>query len=199
MVTTADFAAFQQQLRQEVTDVMQQLRMEENEPISGRMDMLNSINAALLNVSAKPSDSKPYRISDLLPRNWKGSNEKGEFRRFMSDLHLWMQAWSNQGEKMLVSVESTDKFDSSTIAFDFFRRRIHINRGITVPSILHRTTTNEPLNIVQRTRGQRGFEAWHAIVRRYGQRNMSDTNSAYAPLISNFSERGQSNGRGAVF
>ena len=50
MVIPADFAAFQQ-LRQDVTDVMQQLRAEVNDTISGRMDMLNSINTALQNVS----------------------------------------------------------------------------------------------------------------------------------------------------
>ena len=77
MVTTADFAAFQQQLRQEMTDVIQQLRKEMNEVINGRMDMLNSISTALQNVSTKATDSKPYRISDLIPRNWEGSNEKG--------------------------------------------------------------------------------------------------------------------------
>ena len=55
MVTPADFAAFQQQLRQEVTDVMQQLRAEVNDTISGRMDMLNSVNTALQNVSARSS------------------------------------------------------------------------------------------------------------------------------------------------
>ena len=43
--------------------------------------------------------------------------------------------------------------------------------------------------IVQQTRGHRGFEAWHAIVRRFDQRNMSDKNSAYAALISNISEK----------
>ena len=76
MVTPADFATFQQQLRQEVADVIQQLRAEVNEAISGRTDMLNSINAALQNVSARPAESKPCRISDLIPRNWEGSNEK---------------------------------------------------------------------------------------------------------------------------
>ena len=55
--------------------------------------------------------------------------------------------------------------------------------------VLHRTTSNEPLRIVQQTRGQKGFEAWRAIVRRYDQRNVSDKKSAYAALISNFSER----------
>ena len=168
--------------------MMQQLRMEVNEPISGRMDMLNSINAALQNASAKPSDSKPYRISDLPPRSWKGSNEKGEFRSFMSDLHLWMQAWSNQGEKKLVSVESTDKFDSSTIAFDCSDEEF-TSIEASLYHVSHRTTSNEPLKIVKQTSGQKGFEAWHAIVRRYGQRNMSDTHSAYASLISNISER----------
>ena len=53
MVTPADFAVLQQQLKQEVTDVMQQLRAEVNDSISGRMDMLNSINTALQNVSAR--------------------------------------------------------------------------------------------------------------------------------------------------
>ena len=72
MVTPADFAAFQQQLRQAVTGVMQQLRAEVNDAISGRMDMLNSINTALENVSARPAENKPYGISDIIPRNWEG-------------------------------------------------------------------------------------------------------------------------------
>ena len=44
MVTTSDMAVFQQQLRQEVADVMQQFRTVMNERINGRLDMLNSIN-----------------------------------------------------------------------------------------------------------------------------------------------------------
>ena len=59
-----------------MADVTQQLRVNADESISGRMDMLNSINTALQNVSAKPTASKPYRISDLLPRNWESSNEE---------------------------------------------------------------------------------------------------------------------------
>ena len=34
----------------------------------------------------------------------------------MSGLHLWMQAWSDEEETMFVSVESGDKFDTSTLA-----------------------------------------------------------------------------------
>ena len=86
--------------------------------INNRVDMLNSTNTALQNVAAKPLDSKPHRISDLIPRSWEGNNEKGEFRSFMSDLHLWMQAWSNQGEMILASAERVDKYDSSAIAED---------------------------------------------------------------------------------
>ena len=173
MVTLADFAAFRQQLRQEVTDVMQQARAEVNDAISG------SINKALHNVSARPAENKPYRISDLIPRNWEGNNEQGEFRSFMSDLHLWMQAWSNEGEKMLAIVEGVDKLDHSAIA----------SIEASLYQVLHKTTSNEPLRIGQQTRGQRGLEAWRAIVTRYDQRTMSDKNSAYAALISNISEK----------
>ena len=45
-LSVADFATFQQQLRHQVADVIQQLRAEMNEAISGRMDMMNSISAA---------------------------------------------------------------------------------------------------------------------------------------------------------
>ena len=40
--------------------------------------------------------------------------------------------------------------------------------------------------MVQQLQGQKGFEAWHLIVRRDDQRNTSDRSSA---LISNISER----------
>ena len=75
MVSAAEMVTFQEQLRQEMADVIQQFRKEMNETVNGRIDML-SINTALQNVSAKPAASKPYRISDLMPRNWEGSNDK---------------------------------------------------------------------------------------------------------------------------
>ena len=77
MVTAADMATFQQQLRQEMADVIQQFRAERNETINGRIDMLSSINTALQNVSATPATSKPYRVSDIFLRSWKGSNDNG--------------------------------------------------------------------------------------------------------------------------
>ena len=179
MVTPADFVTFQQQLRQEVTDVIQQLRTEMNDMVNGRMDMLTSINAALQNVSTKADNSKPYRISDLIPRNWEGNIEKGEFRSFMSDLHLWMQAWSDQGERILTRVESADKVDRATLAVDCKQEDFRA----------FETALYQPLKMVQQIEGQRGFEAWHLIVRRYDQRNTSDKSSAYAALISNITGR----------
>ena len=89
---------------------------------------------------------------------------------------------------MLVSVESVDKFDNSTIAFDCSNEEFRSIEA-SLYQVLHRTTSNEPLGTVQQTRGQKGFEAWHATVRRYDQRNMSDTKAAYAALISNITER----------
>ena len=105
----------------------------------------------------------------------------------MSDLHLWMQAWSDEGEKKLVSADTTDKFDNSTLAVDCSNEEFRSIEA-SLYQVLHRTTANEPLRIVQQTRGQEGFEAWHAIVRRCEQRNMSEK-SAYAALISTISER----------
>ena len=89
---------------------------------------------------------------------------------------------------MLVSVESTDKFDNSTLAVDCSDEEFR-SIGASLCQVLYRRTANEPVRIVQETRGQKGFEEWRAIVRRCDQRNMSDTNSAYAGLLSNTSER----------
>ena len=171
-----------------MADVIQQLRTEMSETVTGRMDMLNSINTARQNVSKKAADSKPYRISDLIPRNWEGSNEKGEFRSFMSDLHLWMQAWSDQGERILARVERVDKIDRATLAVDCTEAEFRTFET-ALYQVLHKTTANEPLKMVQQVKGQRGFEAWHMIVKRYDQRNTSDRSSAYGALISNITEK----------
>ena len=91
-------------------------------------------------------------------------------------------------ERRCFRVESVDKFDNSVIAFDCPDEEFRSIEA-SLYQVLHRTTSNEPLRIVQQTRGQRGFEAWHAIVRRNDLRNMSDKKSAYAALISNISEK----------
>ena len=140
-------------------------------------------------LSARPEETAlPHRISDLTPKSWDGSHEKGQFRNSMAELHLWMQALSDQGERNLVRVESVDKVERSTLA-------VHCTEADfrTVETALYQvsdwTTTNEPLRMVQQVLGHRGFEASHLIVRRCDQRNTSERSSAYAALISSISER----------
>ena len=141
-----------------MNDIIQQLRTEVNERVNSRMDMLNSISAAIQNVSTKASDSKRYRISDLIPRSWEGNHENGEFRSFMSDLHLWMQAWSDQGERILARVESVEKVDRATLAVDCTQAEFRTFET-ALYQVLHRRPANEPLKMVQQIEGQRGFEA----------------------------------------
>ena len=119
---------------------------------------LNSINTALQNVAANPVDSKLCRVSDLIPRSWEGNNEKVEFRSFMLDLHLWMQAWSNQGEMILTCAERVEKFDSIAIAADCPEAEFRLTEA-SLYQVLHRTTANEPQRMVQQTKGQKRFEA----------------------------------------
>ena len=89
---------------------------------------------------------------------------------------------------MLAMVKSIDRFDNNVIAFDCSDEELR-SIDSALWQVLHRTTSNEPLRTVQQTNGRKGFEALHAIVRRYDQRNMSDKSSAYAALISNISEK----------
>ena len=60
-------------------------------------------------------------------------------------------------------------------------------RSIEAP--LDQVFCTERQNSETDTPGQKGFEAWHSIVRRYDQRIMSGKQSACAALISNISER----------
>ena len=62
--------------------------------------------------------AKPYRMSALIPKSWDDRHDRGQFNNFMAELHLWMQSWSDQGERIVVGVESVDKVDRSTLAVD---------------------------------------------------------------------------------
>ena len=81
-----------------------------------------------------------------------------------------------------------DKVDRDALAVDCTQEEFRALET-TLYQVLHRTTANEPLKMVQQVEGQRGFEAWHVIVRRYDKRNTSDKSSAYAALVSNISEK----------
>ena len=100
----------------------------------------------------------PSRIESVtfFQENWEGSNEK----RVIPKLHVRLALVDSNvvklRRKMIVSVESTEKFDSSTIAFDCSDEEF---RSIEAPlyQVLHRTTANEPLRIVQQTRRTEGI------------------------------------------
>ena len=110
----------QQQIRQEMSDSLQRVCGEMHTAINGRLIAISSISSAMQRLSAGPAGAcKPHRISDLIPKSWDGSHDKGQFRDFMAELHLWMQAWSDQGERILVRVESVDKVERSTVRVCF--------------------------------------------------------------------------------
>ena len=71
---------------------------------------------------------------------------------------------------MLVSDESTDKFDNSALAEDCSVEEFR-TIDASLDQVLRRTTANEALRTA---RGQKGLEAWRATARRYDQRNMSE-------------------------
>ena len=70
----------------------------------------------------------------------------------IAELHLWMQAWSDHGERALVRVESVGKVERSTVAVDCTEAGFRTFET-ALCQILHRTTTNEPLRMVQRSAG----------------------------------------------
>ena len=151
----------QQQIRQEIAESLQRVREEKRTQKSMADWMQSAASIAMQRLPAGPPETaKPYRISDLIPKSWDGSHDKGKFRNFMAELHLWIQAWPDQGERILVRVERVDKVDRSTLAVDCTEADFR-TLETSLYQILHRTTTNEPLKMVQQVQGQKGFEAWH--------------------------------------
>ena len=75
-----------------------------------------------------------------------------------------MQPSSNEGETVLVSVESTGMLDD-TLSVDGSQEQFKTAEASLYHVLRRRTTANEPLRRVQPTPGQRRFEAWHTEVR----------------------------------
>ena len=64
-----------------MADSLQRVREEMHSPINGTLDAISSIPSSIQRLSAGPAETaKPYRISDLIPKSWDGSHEKGQFR-----------------------------------------------------------------------------------------------------------------------
>ena len=167
MAAAADVVTLQQQIRRELADSLHRVREEMHIAINGRLDAISSISSAMQMISARTVETaKPNRISDLIPKSWDGSHEKGQFRNFVAELHLWIQAWSDHGEQILVRDESVDKVERSTMAEDCTEADFRTFET-ALYQVLHGTTTNEPLKMVQQVQCQKGFEAWHLVVRRF--------------------------------
>ena len=87
--------------------------------VNNSTDQLNSVAAAMQSIATNaPSAATPRRTSDLIPTNWEGSVEPGEVIFLMEALCLWMQVWSDQGEKMQVRVECIEKIDTDSLSVD---------------------------------------------------------------------------------
>ena len=86
---------------------------------------------------------------------------KASSETFMVELHLWMQAWSDQDERILVRVESVGKVERSTLAVDCTEADFRTFET-ALYQVSHRTTTNEPLRMVQEVQGQKGLDALHS-------------------------------------
>ena len=81
---------------------LHQVRIELRITINSRIDQFNRIATAMQNLTTNAPSALSCRASDLIPNNWEGSVEK-ECTKYTAALHVWMQAWSDQGEKMPVS------------------------------------------------------------------------------------------------
>ena len=150
MATTADLMTLQQQIRLDMADSLQRVREEVHTASNGRLDATSSISSTMQRLSAGPAET-PYRISDLIPKSSGGNHDKGQFRNFMAEVHLWTEAWSDQGERILVRVEGVDKVGRSTLALNCTEADFRTFQT-ALSQILHRTTTNEPLRMVQQDR-----------------------------------------------
>ena len=184
--SSTDLATFKEQIRQEMTDVIQQLKAEVNESINGRMDMLNSINAALqMCQQDQQNPSHIGSVTSFFPETGNAATKKESSEDSCQICTCGCKHGQTKERKCLSVLR---------LAISLKTTRLHLIARMIRPieaslfQVLHRTTSNEPLRIVQQTRGQKGFEAWPAIVRRYDQRNCHKKTS-YAALISNISEK----------
>ena len=118
---------------------------------AARMDMLDSINTARQNVSAG-HQQKPNHIGSATSfrRNWEGSNEKGEFRSFMSDLRFGCKRGQIKESRCLPGSRASTSWTTMRLRFDCSDDEFRSIEASLYP-VLHRTTANEPLRRVQQT------------------------------------------------
>ena len=150
-----------------MTDVIQQLRTEMNETVNDRIDMLSSINTALQNVSAKPMVSKPYRISDFIPRKLgKAATRKDNSDISCRTCTCGCERGQTTEKRCLSALRALTSSTNSHTCSGLFRSGVQKQIDASVlPSLAQNRKTSHWR--VQHTRGQK---AWHVIVRIYDPR-----------------------------
>ena len=153
MVTPADFAAFQQQLRQEVADVTQQPRAEVNEAISGRYGHVEQYQLQRSRTN-QPDQQSPSHIESVTSFRETGkaamkSESSGALCRTLALGDASMVKIKDSrclpGSRASPSLTTMRlRLIAETMSSDQLRHRLY--------QFLHRTTANEPLRVVQQTR-----------------------------------------------
>ena len=114
MATTADLMTLQKQIRQERTDLLQRVRADMHTAIIGILDATSSISSAM-RLSRSCRNIQAVQDQRLDPEELGRQPRQGP----VQELHgRGMQAWSDQGERILVRVESANRVGRSTMAVD---------------------------------------------------------------------------------
>ena len=147
-----------------MTDKVQELRTEMNEVVNGRVDMLSSINTALQKVSAKNHFQAIVESATSFQETGKAAMTKDNFDTSCRTCTCGCKRGQTKEKQFLSALRSSDKFDNSTLAVDCSDEKFRTIEA-SLCKVLQRTTASEPLRVVPQTRGQKGSEAWHAIVK----------------------------------
>ena len=139
-------------------------------------------------VSAAANDQKDkkkaFRPIDLIPEVWSGPNDKVPFSEYTSDVHNYILAVNEEGEKMLTVVEAMEEWSQDQLdIFDMDEEsKKQLNKDLY--TILRKTTTGGPKTIVRNTTVGEGFKAWYRLMTRFDPKNTLDRNTAHAQVAA---------------
>ena len=102
-----------------MADSLQQVREEMHTAINGRLRRNQQhLQCHAEDLSRSCRSSQAVQNQGLDPEELGGQSGQSQFRNFMGELHLWMQARLDQGERILVRVKGVDKVERLTLAVD---------------------------------------------------------------------------------
>ena len=104
------------------------------------------------NIANRPNAARPSEIPEIRA----GHVLEGEFKKYMADLFLRMQAWPDQGDHLLVRVECVDKIDNASLSVDCSEREFRGNEK-ALYRILDRKTGTLTLREVHQVQGKKGL------------------------------------------